>query len=170
MQRLMTIGVYTTICIVAVGIGLFVASFFASNSSLPGGVATPGVTEVGQAATPAAPSTVAPTAAPEPSSAPSSTTATAAPTATAPATAAPTATAAPATAAPTSAPATAAPTTAPTTAPATPDYIEYTIQPGDILYRIAVEYDVTIEEILAINEIPNPASLIVGDVIRIPRK
>jgi LysM repeat protein len=49
-------------------------------------------------------------------------------------------------------------------------YIEYTVQKGDILYTIAIKYHVTIEDILAINQIPNPSSLNVGQVIRIPKK
>ena len=49
-------------------------------------------------------------------------------------------------------------------------YIEYTVEKGDILYTIAIKYNVTIEDILAINQIPNPSSLSVGQVIRIPKK
>ena len=49
------------------------------------------------------------------------------------------------------------------------DYIEYTVQSGDLLYTIALEYNVTVEDILAINTIENPDNLTVGSVIRVPR-
>jgi LysM repeat protein len=78
---------------------------------------------------------------------------------------------------PTQAPA--APTELPPVATATPitpeatvlaSYSEYTVQKGDILYTLAQKFDVTVEQILAINDIPNPQSLSVGQVIRIPKK
>ncbi len=107
--------------------------------------------------------------------------ATAVPTTSAPATAIPTiaipataipATSAPATAIPAiSAPATAVPATAiPTTsAPESQgQYIEYTVQRGDTLFAIARLYNVTAEDILAVNTIANPASLTIGQVLRIP--
>lgn len=50
------------------------------------------------------------------------------------------------------------------------DYLEYTVQSGDLLYTIALEYDVSVEDILAINTIANPDSLTIGSVIRIPRR
>jgi LysM repeat protein len=49
-----------------------------------------------------------------------------------------------------------------------PTFVEYTVQQGDILYTIARDHDVTIDDILAINQIPNPSSLTVGQIIRIP--
>jgi LysM repeat protein len=61
-------------------------------------------------------------------------------------------------------------TAVPATATNAPAYVEYTIQKGDILYTIAKKYDVTIEDILAINRIARPESLSVGQVIRIPKK
>jgi len=44
------------------------------------------------------------------------------------------------------------------------------VQKGDILGRIAQKYDVSVREILAINDIANPDSLTVGQVLRIPQK
>jgi LysM repeat protein len=184
MHRMKTVGIYAAICIVAAGIGLFVASIFGSDSSLPVGYATTVVTSVAQPAaqvsTPTGvPATSEPTTPPEPTGAPTSLATPAEPTAaptTPPATPTTAATAAAitaATAAPTRRP-TVAPTTAEPTEPAptadSADYIEYTVQPGDILSRIAKRYGVTLEEILAINDIENPASLTVGQVLRIPKK
>jgi O-antigen/teichoic acid export membrane protein/LysM repeat protein len=62
----------------------------------------------------------------------------------------------------------AAPPNAPTAVPV--PYVEYTVQPGDILFRIAQRQGVAMEEIIAINDIPNPESLVVGQVLRIPRQ
>jgi LysM repeat protein len=59
------------------------------------------------------------------------------------------------------------PRTTPTAASA---FIEYTVEKGDVLYTIAKRHRVTIQDILAINEIPRPDSLNVGDVIHIPTK
>jgi LysM repeat protein len=61
-------------------------------------------------------------------------------------------------------------TAAPAPVTNAPAYVEYTIQKGDILYTIAKKYNVTIEDILAINQIARPESLSVGQVIRIPKK
>ena len=66
--------------------------------------------------------------------------------------------------APTSAPAATAPA-----ATAAPEYIEYTVQKGDLLNSIAKKYNVSAKDILAINEISNADSLTVGQVIRIPK-
>ncbi|MEM8532579.1 MAG: LysM peptidoglycan-binding domain-containing protein [Chloroflexota bacterium] len=49
------------------------------------------------------------------------------------------------------------------------DYIEYTVRSGDLLYTIALENDVTVEDILTINSIENPDSLVVDSIIRIPQ-
>ncbi len=90
---------------------------------------------------------------------PASSAATAPPTLAAPtATAVPTMTAVPA--------ATAAPTTAPTPAPTTNR--TYTVQRGDELKNIAAQYGVSIWTIIDANEIPNPDSLRVGQVLHIP--
>ncbi|MBK9710505.1 MAG: LysM peptidoglycan-binding domain-containing protein [Kouleothrix sp.] len=74
---------------------------------------------------------------------------------------------------PTAEPSTAAPpdaTAEPSTPVASPSYVEYTVQKGDLLYTIALKNDVTIEDILAINQIANPESLTVGQIIRIPKR
>jgi LysM repeat protein len=66
--------------------------------------------------------------------------------------------------------ATEAPATIEPTAIPGSGFVEYTIQRGDILKTIAERHEVTIQDILAVNEIPNPDSLTVGAVIRIPKK
>lgn len=64
-----------------------------------------------------------------------------------------------------------APSAAPSASPtAGPPFIEYTVQKGDLLYTIAKRHGVSIQDILAINQIARPDSLNVGDVIRIPTK
>ncbi|MCS6938168.1 MAG: LysM peptidoglycan-binding domain-containing protein [Roseiflexaceae bacterium] len=99
-------------------------------------------------------------------------TAIALPTATEAPTAAPTATAPPMV---TEAP-TAAPTINPTIVLATPTtdvsqetpFVEYVVQRGDTLYAIAKLFNVSIEDILANNTVPNPSSLTIGQTLRIP--
>jgi LysM repeat protein len=62
---------------------------------------------------------------------------------------------------------------APTEAPAPTAavaYVEYTVQRGDSLKQIAEKHSVTIRDIIAANQIPNPDSLNVGMVLRIPKK
>lgn len=44
----------------------------------------------------------------------------------------------------------------------------YTVQPGDELRQIAAQHGVTIASILALNEVPNPDSLRVGQALRLP--
>jgi len=175
MPRSRIFGIYTILVVFAVGAGLLVARFFGSTTTLPSGYATPSGA-VGQAATATAPAQPGQaTGAPEPTGAPleqtAMATATSAPSA-APAldTALPSSVpeAATATPAPTETP-TAAPTETPTTA-ATSNYVEYTVQKGDSLKGIAEKYNMTIRDILAVNEIPNPDSLVVGSVLRIPKK
>ena len=56
----------------------------------------------------------------------------------------------------------------PTATNAPANLAEYTIQPGDELLNIAKRYQVNMEDILAINQIDNPDSLRVGQVLRIP--
>ncbi|MEE9277026.1 MAG: LysM peptidoglycan-binding domain-containing protein, partial [Dehalococcoidia bacterium] len=46
--------------------------------------------------------------------------------------------------------------------------VEYTVQAGDTLFDIAIQFDTTIDEIVAFNSLVNPDSLTVGQVIRIP--
>jgi LysM repeat protein len=46
--------------------------------------------------------------------------------------------------------------------------ITYVVQDGDILSSIADSYGVTVEALLAINDLDNPDFLSIGQVIRIP--
>src|SRR5262245_12048792 len=152
----------------ALGAGLLIARLFGTSATLPSGYATP-VAAANQPATeppaPTAPSAgqaapVTPEVVPSPtSSAAAPATATAEPPTTPPAP----------TPAPPTAPATATaePPTAPPAPTAAPDYVEYTVQRGDSLKSIAAKFGVTIRDIIAINQIPNPDSLTVGSVLRI---
>ncbi|MCY3604038.1 MAG: LysM peptidoglycan-binding domain-containing protein [Chloroflexi bacterium] len=81
-----------------------------------------------------------------------------------------TATPAPATPAPTpvSTPTSTA-TSEPTPAPAL-EPIEYEIVPGDTLSAIAVEFDVSVEAILALNPGLQPDSIQAGQIILVPRE
>ncbi len=47
--------------------------------------------------------------------------------------------------------------------------ILYTVQAGDTLFRIALRYGLTVEELAAYNGITNPDAIAVGQVIRIPQ-
>src|SRR6266508_165602 len=58
----------------------------------------------------------------------------------------------------------------PPTATAPSDYVDYTVQKGDILKLIAQKYGVTVADILAVNQIANPDSPNVGPVIHITNK
>ncbi len=161
MQRRTILLVGLLFCAVAAGAGYIVAS----ASSTGGGVSStldPLPTNLANGAP-----TIEPTDAPDPTEPPTAEPA-AAPTA-APATE-PTAepTAAPATE-PTAEP-TAAPPAEPTAAPPAEAFVEYTVQRGDLLLAIATQYGVTVKDILAVNDIPNPDSLRVGQVLRIPKK
>ncbi|MGQ9827824.1 MAG: LysM peptidoglycan-binding domain-containing protein [Roseiflexus sp.] len=49
-------------------------------------------------------------------------------------------------------------------------YVEYVVQRGDTLYAIARRFGVSVDNILAVNDIRNPASLPVGQTLRIPRR
>ncbi len=49
-------------------------------------------------------------------------------------------------------------------------YVEYVVQRGDLLVAIAQRFGVSVEDILAINDIRNPSSLTVGQTLRIPRR
>lgn len=44
----------------------------------------------------------------------------------------------------------------------------YTVQPGDNLYRIALRYGLTVDELAAANDIRNPHRLLAGQVLVIP--
>ena len=46
--------------------------------------------------------------------------------------------------------------------------LTYTVQPGDELKHIAANYNVSIWKIIAANDIPNPDSLKIGQVLHIP--
>jgi HlyD family secretion protein len=71
---------------------------------------------------------------------------------------------------PTSVPPTAVPTTGAAPTSSATNYTEYTVQKGDILSAIAQKYGTDVKDILALNQIDNPDSLRVGQVIRIPKK
>lgn len=58
------------------------------------------------------------------------------------------------------------PTAVPTPAPEAPQ--SYTVKRGDELKNIAAEYHVSIWSIIDNNDIPNPDSLTVGQVLKIP--
>jgi LysM repeat protein len=49
-----------------------------------------------------------------------------------------------------------------------PAYRTYVVQRGDVLKQIAARYGVSVASILAINTIPNPDSLRIGQVLTIP--
>lgn len=59
----------------------------------------------------------------------------------------------------------AAPTSAPTTAPA---FVTYTVRQGDFLYTIAREFEVSVDALLAANQLADPRRLSVGQTLRIP--
>jgi LysM repeat protein len=177
MPRSRIFGIYILLAATALGAGILVAQIFGTSVTLPSGYTTP-TAAVAQAATVATPTAaVRPTAARSIASTPAttgaSTTAPSPEPPTTPPTDLPSATPA-LTLAPTDLPsATPVPTLAPTeppTAAADPGYIEYTVERGDILKAIAERYGVTIGEIIAINQIPNPDSLVVGSVIHVPKK
>ena len=155
MHRRTIVAICVAFCAIAVGAGWVVAGM----STSPSGVSS--------AQTPGTPSTATPL---KPTPARTSTPTTGSATATSPPTTASGTTSTPA-AAPTDAPA-ATPTAEASAATPAADlgYIEYTIQKGDLLNNIAKQYNVTTKDILAINQIANPDSLVVGDVIRIPKK
>jgi len=155
MHRNTIIAICAGFCAVAAIAGLFVATLSSASRAITVAQTTPSVESpapapttsvIAQAPTdapPTAAATSAPSAAatPEPTNAP------------------------PATAAPTT-----APTDAPTAAPApVGEFIEYTVQRGDELLQLAKKYNVSVKEIMANNEIPNPDSLVVGQVLRIPK-
>ena len=167
MPRSRMFAIYGLLVVVALASGMLIARFFGTSAAVPSGYVTP-VAAASQLATepppPTAPSdgqatATMPIATPVPTSGATAPATTAPPTAP-PATEAPTHTAVPPTTPPTDAP-------APTAAAA---YVEYTVQRGDSLKTIAQKYGVTIRDIIAVNQIPNPDSLTVGSVLRIPKK
>ncbi len=46
----------------------------------------------------------------------------------------------------------------------------HTVSPGDTLFRIAAQYDVTVQALLNANDLPNPDFLEVGQVINLPQR
>lgn len=47
--------------------------------------------------------------------------------------------------------------------------VNYTVQPGDSLYTIALRYNVTIQRLVEVNRIENPNRIFVGQVVVIPQ-
>lgn len=134
-------------CAVAVGAGYIVAGASSSDSGISSAQgASP--TNLANSAPTIAPATEPTAAEPAPTTPP----------------------AAEPTAAPPAAEPTAEPTVAPSPAPAGEAFVEYTVQRGDLLLAIATQYGVTVKDILAVNEIANPDSLRVGQVLRIPKR
>lgn len=169
MYRNTILGICLGVCVVAVAAGLFIVYLSSAGRPVALTQQTPSAASPVPAATTAGLAVVPTTAAlatAAPASAPS---ATGVPTSAPPATEAPTA-------APTSAPVpptevpTAAPTIAPPTAAPAVEFVEYTVQRGDELLQLAKKYNVSAKEILDNNEIANPDSLVVGQVLRIPKK
>ena len=171
MPRSRMFAIYGCLAVFALGAGLLVARLFGTSATLPSGYATPVAAASQPATEPPAPT--APSAGQVAAATPN-----VAPTPTSGAAALATPTAEPPTVppAPTAEPPTAelAPTAEPPTVPPAPtaaaDYVEYTVQRGDSLKSIAAKFGVTIRDIIAVNQIPNPDSLTVGSVLRIPKK
>jgi LysM repeat protein len=153
LHRTTLITVCALFCAVAVAAGLFVANLSKQSGPITQQAAAGATNQPTSAvATPSAANT------PMPTSAPIAVIDPAGPTATSPA--------APTSAIPTQGGvpiATAVPTANVT------GYIEYTVQKGDLLNSIAKRHNVTAKDILAINQINNPDSLTVGQVLRIPK-
>lgn len=63
--------------------------------------------------------------------------------------------------------ATPSPIASPTSEP-TPIYLRYTVQEGDTLSAIALAYGVSLEEMIAINNLANPNALAIGQTLIIP--
>jgi LysM repeat protein len=82
-------------------------------------------------------------------------------------TATPTPTEAPAETEESLAPGTTPGTSVPTTTPLGQE-IEYTVQPGDWIFKIARDFNVDPQEIIDLNNLTNPGSLEVGTVLKIP--
>ena len=65
----------------------------------------------------------------------------------------------------------------PATTPPPTEAIRYTVQPGDTLYAIAERYlptgrdlDQFKDQIQALNQISNPSTIQVGDILQVPRE
>jgi LysM repeat protein len=57
-----------------------------------------------------------------------------------------------------------------TAPPAAGGTVKYTIKPGDTLSGIALEYGITVDDIVKANNMTDPNSIQAGDVINIPTK
>jgi LysM repeat protein len=62
----------------------------------------------------------------------------------------------------------AGPTRTPTIVPS-PTPVTYTVQPGDSLLQIAIKLELTVEDLMAANNLTNPDSLAVGQVLVVPQ-
>jgi lipoprotein NlpD len=161
------------VIVFALGAGTLVARFFGSTDVLPSGYTTPAASS--GPATKTAPSPTHPASGPATAAAPDAVQA-ASPiepeqSAVAPASSPELATAIAETVSAPTASSSEQPTAPPEQPTGSPHvgYIEYTVQKGDTLKIIADNHGVTIRDILAINQIPNPDSLSVGTVIRVPK-
>jgi LysM repeat protein len=50
----------------------------------------------------------------------------------------------------------------------TDELIHYTVEPGDTLLDIAIEFDVTTEEIIELNDLANENTIQIGQQLLIP--
>lgn len=154
-MRFRILGIAGTFCILALGVGMIVGRLFSTAALPSGNTATASSTQVTSGV-------LSP-----PSATPALPVATALPPPTDLVIPEPTEPSLAVTASPSGEPS-AVPAASP--APADASYIEYTVQKGDILYTLAEKYGVTVDDILAANNISNPQSLTIGQVIRIPKK
>ena len=60
------------------------------------------------------------------------------------------------------------PSPAPAPAPAQPSAGVYVVQPGDTLYDIATRFNVTVDDLAALNGIDDPAQIFAGQELQIP--
>lgn len=60
------------------------------------------------------------------------------------------------------------PTSGAAAPPSTPASRTYTVQPGDTLAKIAVRFGVTVNDLVKANDLPDPNTIRVGQVLRIP--
>jgi len=163
MPRSRILTIYALLIAFALGAGMLIANFFGSTEVLPSGYATvvdgtSSVTETVSTSPSVEPTPVA-SITPLPAALTASTSV-------ATTLALETPTPEPPTSEPTAEPPTA--TSEQPTAPPDAGYVEYTVQKGDTLKSIAEANGVTIQDILAMNQIENPDSLTVGTVLRIP--
>lgn len=52
----------------------------------------------------------------------------------------------------------------------TPPTTNYTVQPGDTLYNIAIAYGTTVDEIVRLSNLQNPDNLVVGQILTVPAR